>query len=73
MADQNDLTKSLESRVILKRPWKLIMPYSANNDEEIELFNIIEDPAELNNLSKDHPDVVRELTGDLDKFWDPGK
>jgi len=70
MADQNDISKGLESRVILKKPWKLILPFSANNDQEAELFNIVEDPHEMHNLAAGYPEVVNELTNDLNIFWD---
>ena len=71
MQDQQDITKSLESRVVLKSPWKLIMPFRANNDKEVELFNIVDDPHEKQNLADDFPQTVAELSADLDRFWTP--
>ena len=73
MADIDDMTKSLESRVILRSPWKLILPYKKNNKESIALFNIMEDPHELENRAEDNPKIVEELTRQLDDFWNPDK
>ena len=71
MKDINDISSSLESRVILKSPWKLIVPYSLNNKKEVELFHIINDPHEKNNLFQEFPQVVQELSMELNKFWAP--
>jgi len=71
MVDINDMSKSLESRVILQSPWKLIVPHNTNNQKKLELFHIINDPHENHNLSQKHPEVVQKLTLELDKFWKP--
>ena len=39
---------------------------------EIELFNVAVDPDETNNLAVAHPDVVKTLRADLDRWWKPG-
>ena len=71
MADIDEITQSLESRVILKRPWKLIVPHEANNQQPVELFNIVEDPYEKINLASAHKELVEELIAQLDEFWNP--
>ena len=45
--------------------WKLLM---SPNAEYIELYNIIEDPKEVNNISKLHPKIVESLTHKL-LYW----
>jgi len=71
MQDANDITKSLEARVILKKPWKLILPYKPNSDQEAELYNIVEDPHEDHELSEKFPELVDELAKEIDDFWSP--
>ena len=73
MTDINQPAKSLESRIILKKPWKLIVPYDHNIIEaSVELYNIVEDPFEQNNMAKQHPEQVEALQSALDQWWDPG-
>lgn len=64
--------KSLQHRVILERPWKLIVPDSDNlPDQSVELFNVMEDPGETQNLADQHPDVVERLQSQLNQWWEP--
>jgi arylsulfatase A-like enzyme len=46
--------------------WKLILP--ADN-KDIELFDLARDPHEKNNLAKQHPERVRELTKRIEAWW----
>ena len=71
MNDINDISTSLESRVILKSPWKLITPYNLNNKKEVELFHIINDPHEKNNLFQEYPEIAQELSVEMNEFWAP--
>ena len=34
-----------------------------------ELYNVADDPYELNDLAQARPDLVRSLTGELDRWW----
>ena len=46
--------------------WKLLM----NNDRSRqELYNIPDNPAELNNVAAIYPDIVRDLSGKLDDWY----
>ena len=38
---------------------------------ETELFNVAVDPDETDNLAAAHPDVVKALQADLDRWWTP--
>ncbi|MGH8246487.1 MAG: sulfatase family protein [Gammaproteobacteria bacterium] len=38
---------------------------------EIELFDILADPFERTDLASRHPDVIRSLEADLDRWWRP--
>src|SRR5690606_19261416 len=72
MVDVNAPEKSLEHRIVLKRPWKLILPVESVDAgvmtsggggsfisviETPELYNIVLDPYEENEGSATHPDV----------------
>lgn len=48
----------LNLKAVMKYPWKLIL--NRNTDKK-ELYHLIEDPGELNDISKEHPDIVSEL------------
>jgi uncharacterized sulfatase len=38
---------------------------------EVELYDVAADPAEATNLAAAHPDIVRELRGAVDAWWNP--
>ncbi|EPR67734.1 Arylsulfatase [Cyclobacterium qasimii M12-11B] len=62
--------ETLESRILITSPWKIIVPGVANEDtQEVLLYNILKDPLEENNLANKHPDVVKKLTASLDNWW----
>ncbi|SMO48662.1 sulfatase family protein [Fodinibius sediminis] len=86
IADVHEPTKSVEHRVILKRPWKLILPNRQGSPQEAELsgggrfidmveepklYHIVNDPHEQQNVASGHPAVVEELTQQLDSWWNP--
>ena len=50
--------------------WKLMVALEPDFHfkPEIELYNLVEDPEENNNLAKENPDVVALLRGRMDAF-----
>ncbi len=82
--DLNDPVANLKYRYTVREDgWKLILPYTLNEDvtlmirgqradwmtNEIELYNVIQDPFELNNLAEVRPDLVEEMTETLEEWW----
>jgi len=62
---------SLHYRWIIQDNWKLIVPNSDNKPDEIaELFDVVADPHEQNNLADDHPQRVLALR-ELIASWYP--
>jgi arylsulfatase A-like enzyme len=62
--------KTLESRIVISTPWKMIVPDVANKEnQETLLYNIIQDPTERENLALNRPEVVQELMRELDNWW----
>jgi len=58
--------------VILNKPWKLILPSRQNfSEKEPQLFDILKDPYEKNNIAPGHPEVVKELQQQLNDWWIP--
>ncbi|KZX49225.1 sulfatase [Haloarcula sp. K1] len=49
-------------RAVRGTKWKLIR----GSDESIELYDIDDDPGEINELSESHPDIVQNLESELD-------
>lgn len=65
-------TQSLQYRVAIQYPWKLIMPDTSTIvNGQIELFNVAKDPYELNNQASQHNQVVGELQTALNAWWSP--
>ncbi len=66
---------------IRKGPWKYIpsggsggWSYTAGEgDPPVQLYNLEEDPGEMENLQADHPDIVRELAEWLEPYQEIGK
>ncbi len=72
IAESEHPTRSLQYRMALSYPWKLISPDTTNlPNAEIELFDLVEDPGELNNLAEAHPEMVKRLQVELDNWWVP--
>ncbi|KPL13373.1 MAG: sulfatase, partial [Bacteroides sp. SM23_62] len=71
---------SLNFRIIVKLPWKLILPDAVNRpynpqfypfvpDGSPQLYNLLKDPHERVNLSAEYPEVVAGLTEEIKKWW----
>lgn len=70
--DVNEPTRSVQYRIGLEYPWKLLLPDSVNlPNADMELFNIQQDPWERNNLVEDQPAVVNRLRQEIDAWWIP--
>jgi N-acetylgalactosamine-6-sulfatase len=58
----NDMSPRLAIR---DREWKFLMNPSLNR---VELYNIVEDPGEVDNLARENPDLVEEFSNYLLKW-----
>jgi len=54
-------------RAILDNRYKLVV-HSGEAEDHYELFDMIEDPAESNDIKEDHPEITRKLTEEL-RSW----
>ncbi|GAA5222443.1 sulfatase-like hydrolase/transferase [Membranihabitans marinus] len=83
--DVNDALKSLEHRMMMQSPWKLIVPKEKGSSQEVNrsgggsfismledvrLYNIVSDPHETTNLAGSNPDVVEQMLRDMNEWWD---
>jgi hypothetical protein len=64
--------------------WKLILPYAPNEDvtlrydgqvadwmhNEVELYNVLSDPHETDNVASALPQLVEEMTNTLQQWWE---
>ena len=66
----NDPASSLKYSYVLEDEWKLILP-SGRNDTgtEPELYNVVEDPTELNNLADSNIAKVKHLKQLIKEWW----
>lgn len=78
--DFTSVDESLNFRIIVKLPWKLILPDVANRpynpqfypiepDGRPQLYNLREDPFERVNLAAENPEVVAGLTREIENWW----
>ena len=78
--DFTSVDESLNFRIIVKLPWKLILPDAVNRpynpqfypiepDGQPQLYNLREDPYERVNLAAENPEVVAGLTREIEKWW----
>jgi uncharacterized sulfatase len=67
----DDPAASLRYRWVIQGPYKLIEPSSRLEDESPQLYHVIEDPHETNDLADDHPEIVRRLRETLNDWWEP--
>lgn len=79
IADIYNPEASLLYRWVIQDNLKLLLTYDGNPGKmkyppttfEPQLYNLKSDPFEKNNLAKDHPDKVKELTALLDGWYKP--
>lgn len=79
MADIDNPQASLLYRRVIDGKMKLILTYDgaagrntayySKTDATPELYDLIEDPHETNNLATRHPEIVQRLSGELDRWW----
>jgi uncharacterized sulfatase len=69
--DFTTIDSSLCYRIIITRPWKLILPDPHGQPgKEPELYHLDEDPFEWENRAGDHPEIVSELRQRIERWWD---
>ncbi len=70
MVTVNQPEKSLESRMIITKTWKMIVPEKTNTAiKSVLLYDIVKDPMEKNNLASSNPKMVESLMKELDFWW----
>ena len=79
IADIENPEASLLFRWRIEGKWKLILTYDGETnryakvhprtDKRPQLFNLLEDPTEKNNLAKDNPDIVASLAKKIHHWW----
>ena len=56
-------------RAWLDNDWKLVRNYTSGEDGEFELYNVVGDPSESNNLIRQRPDIAARMMKEL-SVWD---
>ncbi len=79
-------SESILYKVAVGKEWKLILPntnmvkkeattrqerYLGYYSKEPQLFNLIEDPSESNNVASQYPAEVKRLTDKINTWWQP--
>jgi len=83
VADLNNHETSLQYRWCIEGPWKLILTYDfpadrysfvhAVNERQPQLFDVVSDPSEQQNVAEQNPEVVRRLADHLQATWHVNK
>lgn len=69
--DFSTIESSLQYRMVMTDPYKLILPNARKRpNETVQLFNIFKDPTEQQNLAKEHPELVADLQQKIEADWD---
>lgn len=72
IADLNAPNRSLQYRIGINYPWKLLLPDTSNlPDAPVELFNIATDPTEQFNVLDQHLGVKKRLEDEINDWWIP--
>jgi len=70
--DLNRPAANVRWRWTVSGRWKLIAPDATNEPQaKLELYDVLQDPLEANNLASQQPDVVAHLLANLDAWWNP--
>ena len=72
VVDLDHPAAGLRDRWVVAGDWKLILPEARNAPgAAVELFNVVADPHESNNLADREPARVDELRKLIDAWWRP--
>jgi arylsulfatase A-like enzyme len=79
IVDIHQPESTLLYRYVIKASWKLILSYDGEagrsaryhqrEDMRPQLFNLIKDPSEETNLAAEQPELVRQLSDELQSWW----
>jgi uncharacterized sulfatase len=70
--DINAPAANLDYRWVIEGGWKLILPHAPNvKNGKPELYDLLRDPNEKDDLAAKNPEKVKELTKKLDSWWKP--
>jgi len=79
VADIENPEETLLYRWVIEGKWKLLLTYDGKvnryksvhlrEDVRPQLFDLIADPLEENNVAKDHPELLTQLAAKLDAWW----
>ena len=65
---EEDLVKWKDTAVMTQR-WRLVNPTMHGNPNVLELYDILKDPGQQENLIAQHPDVVETLKANYESWW----
>ena len=55
-------------RAWLDNDWKLVRNYTSGEDDPYELYNVVGDPSESNNLINQRPDIATAMLAELEAW-----
>jgi arylsulfatase A-like enzyme len=65
---QDHLTKWKDTSVMTQQ-WRLVSPTADGDQARIELYDIVLDPGQTNNVAAQHPEIVKSLEAQYDVWW----
>ncbi|MCA9198720.1 MAG: sulfatase [Planctomycetales bacterium] len=73
VVDVDDPAKSLKYRWVIQDNWKLIQPDLLADSNQVEMYDLANDPHENSNLANAERGRVAELQASLNAWWAPNK
>jgi arylsulfatase A-like enzyme len=69
--DFSTVDSSLYYRIIITKPWKLILPDPHWQPDKLpELYNLVDDPHEWSNQAEANPEIVEKLHERVESWWE---
>ena len=69
--DFSTIDSSLYYRIVVTKPWKLILPDPHGQPgRKPGLYKLDDDPYEWDNLAEKHPEIVAKLCGQIEEWWE---
>lgn len=62
-----DIPSPERPSVVMTQQWRYVLHEQEN---KIELFDILKDPQQLQDVKSQHPAVVKQLHGDFERWWE---
>jgi arylsulfatase A-like enzyme len=68
-SQRQDYLRKWKETAVMTQQWRLVSPTADGDEALIELYDIVQDPGETNDIAAQHPEVVKSLKAQYDVWW----